>query len=333
MNGMAQKNKKFRVGLWGLGRHAIKNILPALNKVEEIELIGLYSRNKEITESNSKEFSCIAWKTEQEMLGNTSLDAIYLSTPSGLHYQQGLEVLKAGKHLWSEKPLTMNFEDAKNLISLANSSGLSVSEAFMYFYHPQYQEIKKLVREKNFGVLRLLSIDFGLPIFELNGFRGNKKLGASCLYDVGSYPLSFVLDLFEVNKLDIISSFKKYNKTSLIDEEGRCELLINKDMRCQIEWSYNMSYRNSIDLWGDKGSLYSDKIFSKDIRYSPKIELRDQQGKIVSIPIQSSNPFELMIKSFLRNATSRSHSNKEQNRILELSELLESVDKLENKNN
>ena len=322
---MAQKNKRIKVGLWGLGRHAIKNILPALNKVKDVDLVGLYSRNREITESNSKIFSCIAWKTQEEMLNDTSLDVVYLSTPSGLHYQQGVEILNSGKHLWSEKPLTMSLEHTEDLIGLAHRSSLSVCEAFMYFYHPQYLEIKKLIREEIFGEIKLLRIDFGLPMFELSGFRANKNLGASCLYDVGSYPLSIILDLLEINKLDIKSSFKRCNKTTLVDEEGGCELLLNDKTRCQIEWSYNMSYRNSIDLWGKKGSLYSDKIFSKDNSLSPTIEIRDLQGKISSIPIQPCNPFELMIKSFSRNVANAEYSNQEKKRILNLSKLLERI--------
>ena len=78
-----------KIGVWGLGGHAIKNILPAIAAVEELELVGVLTRNKDVLKKVSREQSCISWNSYQEML-NDDIDVVYLATPPGFHY--GLHV-------------------------------------------------------------------------------------------------------------------------------------------------------------------------------------------------------------------------------------------------
>ena len=69
---------KKRIAVWGLGNHAIRNVVPAINQNENIELYGLCSRNEKVLLQQSKEYKCISWVKEDEMLKDKNLDiAIY----------------------------------------------------------------------------------------------------------------------------------------------------------------------------------------------------------------------------------------------------------------
>ena len=93
------KNEK-KIGVWGLGKHAINNILPAINDAENISLYGCYSRDEKVVQKVSSRFKIKKWSSSLEMLRDESLDVVYLSTPPQLHYEQGIEILNSGKHFW-----------------------------------------------------------------------------------------------------------------------------------------------------------------------------------------------------------------------------------------
>ena len=96
------------IAVWGLGNHALNRILPPLSKIKEFNLIGVCSRSEtKVTDCASK-WNCHGWLNPNEMLSNTKVDIIYLSSPIGVHFKMALKALKAGKHVWCEKPLTCN---------------------------------------------------------------------------------------------------------------------------------------------------------------------------------------------------------------------------------
>ena len=138
--------KKISLSLWGLGNHAINRILPALESIEELSLIGVCSRNKEKVFETAKKYNCMGWTNPNEMLNNTNIDIIYIAAPIGVHFNLVEQALKAGKNVWCEKPLTCNYNNTKTLASLAERNKVMLAEAFMYLYHPQFKKIKNLVR-------------------------------------------------------------------------------------------------------------------------------------------------------------------------------------------
>ena len=267
-----------KIVVWGLGKHALNNILPAVHITKGLEIYGVFSRNKEIVKKCCKQWECRSWDTINDMLSDSNLDIIYLATPTGLHYEHGLKVLQSNKHLWCEKPFTTELKESENLIEISDQRNLSVCEGFMYLYHPQFIKLKEYIDKKELGKIKSIYCRFGLPTLDNPGFRFSRKLGGSCLLDVGSYPLSAILALFPDKEIKVISTHLKKSDTSYIDIEGKAFIRIDADIDCVLEWAYNRAYRNDIDIWGEEGSLYTDNIFSKKSAYQPEFLLRDLYG-------------------------------------------------------
>ena len=272
--------KNNKVAIWGLGKHALTNVLPAIHITDGLEIYGVFSRNKEIVKECCKQWECGSWDTIDNMLSDSNLDIIYLATPPGLHYEHGLKVLQANKHLWCEKPFTTNLEHSQNLIEVSSQNDLSVCESFMYLYHPQFILLKEFVDKGKLGRVKSIYCRFGLPTLDNPGFRFNQKLGGSCLLDVGSYPVSAIICLFPEKGIEIMDSRLNVSNDYSVDIGGIAHLKIDSDIDCILEWAYNSSYKNEIDIWGDKGSLYTDRIFSKNENYNPEFRLTDLRGNL-----------------------------------------------------
>lgn len=314
-----------KLAVWGLGKHAIKNILPAVQENKKLELYGVLSRNTRVVNECKKNFQCLSWESPEEMLKDKQLKVVYVSTPPGLHFEQGIKILKANKHFWCEKPLTTNLSDSKTIVDLSIKKELTVCEAFMYQYHPQFLQFKELLDKGLIGKIKSVYCRFGLPKLDSPGYRGDLSLGASSLLDIGSYTLSSILNLFPNKEITIIN-YKKIPKASkVIDFEGRVELNIDKSIDCNLEWAYNRSYRNEIDVWGDKGSLYTEKVFSKESSYKPSIIVKDLKGKKSKIEVEPANHFHLMLESFVESVHKEDKLNYQREQIINLMKLIHTL--------
>ena len=100
------------------------------------------------------------------MIGDPQLDAVYLSTPIGLHAAHGRKVLGAHKHLWCEKPLAVDSEEATMLIELSRQRGVTLGEGFMYLYHHQFLYLREVLQSPRIGCLQSIWCRFGIPPLE-----------------------------------------------------------------------------------------------------------------------------------------------------------------------
>jgi len=325
-------SKKISVAVWGLGVHAIKNIIPAINIVNSLDLVGVYSREKNIVKDCCIRWNCKSWNSVKEMLSDSNIDIVYLCTPPGLHYKHGIQILNSNKHLWCEKPFTTDLKSTQDLIDISVNKKLSVFEGFMYLYHPQFIQLKEYIENKILGKIKTVYCKFDLPKLDNPGFRYNKMLGGSCLFDVGCYPLSAILELFPDTKINIVESSVEKPNVDSVDFEGKAYVQLNSEINCILEWAYNRSYRNEIDIWAESGNIYTDKIFSKDSTYKPIIVVKDLFGNKSKRFIKSNNHFEQMFKHFTSSIGNQKKINLERKRILKLANLLDKI-KLNSKSN
>ena len=320
-----KSSKNSNIAVWGLGKHALNNILPSISLCKSINLYGVFSRNISTVNSTCKKLKCRTWENEEEMLSDRNLDIVFLSTPIGMHYSQGIKILMAKKHFWCEKPLTTSLHKTKRLVQESNNNKVTICESFMYLYHPHFKAVKEFISNQELGEIRSINIKFGLPRLENPGFRFNQKLGGSCLLDVGSYPISAISSLFPDKKITLLSKHLRKSKKHAVDLGGKVFLKVNSKINCLLEWEYNSSYRNEIDIWGEKGSLFTEKFFSKGSDYIPKLNLTNKNGKEKNIFIPKANHFQIMLESFEDFRRNQKKSNLHKEEIISRAKLINRI--------
>ena len=291
--------RSLRVAVWGLGHHAVTKILPSICAVSGLELYGVCSRNIAAISSSAHKWNCMSWDDPTYMLCDPKVDIVYVATPIGLHYQHGKQVLDANKHFWCEKPLTCKLNDTLDLLDSARNKGLSICEGLMFLYHPQYQKLINYVESFQLGNILSLDCKFGIPNLENKGFRTSLSLGGGAFFDVGSYPVAAILGLFSNAEARLTYAKISMSADSSVDTSGQAIITLTNGVNANLEWRINSSYRNEINIWGEKGSLFSTRIFSKQADYLPLFNLRDMQG-IESIEnCLAGDHFQLMFQKFL----------------------------------
>ncbi len=289
---MKTNSEKLGIAVWGLGRHALKNVLPAIIKSSHLKLRGVHTRQTQKAIDVANQYDCEVWSNADDMLQDTAVDIIYLATATGLHFEQGKQVLCAGKHLVCEKSLTHEPEQSLALIDLAEQKQRILCEAFMYQYHPQFQQLKRLVKHANFGKVSSIACYFGIPESVPPGFRAEQGLGGGALLDVGGYTLSAVLQLLdEVPQLMLA---EVDYQSQAVDITGVASLRFGTGQHAYVNWGYNRAYQAQIQVWGQQQSIFADKIFSKPDNFSPRIMVRNQFGDAQTIEVEAANSFVCM---------------------------------------
>ena len=259
--------------VWGLGKHAINKVIPAVQRSNRFSLYGVCSRDINILEQTQDNYQIKAWNNSNEMLKDKNIDAIYLATPPAVHKEQALHILDHGKHLICEKPITMSSQDTLLLAEKAHNSNLVLLEGLMYKYHPQYRKILLLLRSKKLGKIKAIKSSFQLPPLELPGYRKKRDLGASAIYDLGIYPVSLIFGLFDFTQLELSKKRITYDENLKYDTSGEVILKIDNDIHCEIDWAYDRTYVNEVSILGMDLMLNSKFIFSKDSTHEASISL------------------------------------------------------------
>lgn len=314
-----------KISVWGLGKHALKNIIPVLDKNKNIELYGVFSRNKKVVEKCCKDFDCVTWESEEEMLCDDNLDAVYSSTPPALRYHQAKKILNAKKHFWGEKPIFTNFKQTKEIIEISRKENLTVCEGFMFLYHPQYKWIKNYLKKYDISQINSININFTIPKSDTISYRFDKSLGGSSFLDIGIYLIQAINDLFPDKKVKVEYSRIIEDKISGIDLKGEMILSLFLGPNFYLTWGMNLPYRNEIDISTIDNSIFSDRIFSKKEDFEPKIVKKNIYGDKEIIKIKKTNQFSEMFDEFYKATLSEEKAEEHRNSIMNLYELVEKV--------
>ena len=105
--------ENLKIALVGCGRISKKH-LEAIEK-NNLELISVCDIDLE----RAKKFNVPYYKNYKEMLKKENIDIVSILTPSGMHYKNALEIMEFKKHLIIEKPMTLRFDEAEDLVKRA----------------------------------------------------------------------------------------------------------------------------------------------------------------------------------------------------------------------
>jgi len=129
--------------------------LDALKRISGVEVTSLIGGNPVGTEQVAKKYGIAHWGNDLAE-GIKRADAVILATPTKMHFRQGEQVMRAGKHVLVEIPVTDSVEDAENLVKIAKQTGVTAMAGHVRRFNPSHQWVNKRIRK---GELKIQQID------------------------------------------------------------------------------------------------------------------------------------------------------------------------------
>ncbi|MBC8946607.1 Gfo/Idh/MocA family protein [Xenorhabdus indica] len=150
--------KEIRIGLIGAGyigrSHAIAyaqapTVFPLKVKLIREMIAGI---TPELAQAHAKELGFLRSTGDwRELVADPNIDVVDICTPNFLHKEMVLEAIKHGKHIYCEKPLALNSQDAKEMMAAATDAGVKTLVGFNYMKNPTAQLAKEIISKGEIG--------------------------------------------------------------------------------------------------------------------------------------------------------------------------------------
>ena len=181
-----RKNEKSKIGvaLVGAGNLARWAHLPALKNIPEASLRAIYSANGVRGKSYAIRFGAAYCATDyQQILDDPDIDAVLIASRNQSHAEQSLAALRAGKHVFVEKPMALTEEECRDLTLAVQQSGRALMVGFNRRFAPDYLPLKQhLARRSSPAVLscRINSPGISGSYWMADAEQGGAILGEAC---------------------------------------------------------------------------------------------------------------------------------------------------------
>lgn len=173
-----------RFGLIGCGAISSQHI-EAIEAVDGARLVAVASASAERARSTGERWG-VPWTTDvEELLTRTDIDAVTITTPSGLHAAQALAALAHGKHVLVEKPIALSVADANAVVAEGRRRGRLVATISQRRFEPVIRALHDAVAAGAFGRISLIVAEglFHRPqsYYDSGAWRGTVALDGGVL--------------------------------------------------------------------------------------------------------------------------------------------------------
>ena len=224
-----------------------------------------------------------------DLLASQDIDVIVNLTIPDSHNEISTRILEAGKHVYSEKPLSLNTDEAKALAALAQQKGLSVGCAPDTFFGGTHQLARKLVDDGAIGTIT--SGTCHVMSHGMEDWHPNPDFffqpGAGPVLDLGPYYIAALVNLIgPVKRVGALTSMAEKERMILNgDRHGEMvpvdtpttihallEFHTGATVTLSASWDVWSHEHNNIELYGTEGTLYvpDPNFFAGDLRIARK---------------------------------------------------------------
>jgi len=270
------KNSTIGIGIIGTGGVCNYGHFPAMERARGAQLAALCDINKQTCEELAKRHQVPkVYCDHHELLADPRIDAVIVATPNFLHKPIAIDALRAGKHVFCEKPLALTAADAAEVVAAARDSGQKLMVDFTHRFWNRSIKLHEAIAGGKLGNVYYIRAGWlrrrGTPSWGNDSWFTRKSLaGGGCLIDIGCHMIDLTLWLIGSWDLASVSGYvtqrikKKPDlretdngQSQDVEDFAAASLTLKNGAHIHIEvaWALNMDRaKNSfIDVYGTAG--------------------------------------------------------------------------------
>ncbi len=276
---------RIRWGILSTANIAVNRVIAAMQNSEYGEVVAIASRDQHRAQQVAEKLAiATAYGSYEELLQDPRIDAVYNPLPNHLHLPWTLAAMEQGKHVLIEKPMTCTAAEALQLVQACERfPNLKVMEAFMYRFHPQWQQVRNLIAHGAVGNLRSVHSWFSYCNSNPDDYRHHPQMGGGGLLDVGCYCVSVARLLFDQEPVRL-SAMMELDPRTRVDRYVSALLEFPNGM-ADFTCATQMAFGQQVLIHGDRAALVVDTPFIPPADRPARIVLKHEQtGEDILIP-------------------------------------------------
>ncbi|MBX2933773.1 MAG: Gfo/Idh/MocA family oxidoreductase [Ferruginibacter sp.] len=273
--------KKIKWGIIGCGDVTEIKSGPAFNKVPDSALVAVMRRDVAKAADYARRHHVPRWYSDaNQLIQDNEVNAIYIATPPSSHINYALMAIDAGKPVYVEKPMALNYTEAQEMATAAANKNVKLVVAHYRREWPLFKKLQQLIADNIIGEIQLANLQFYKPsqspadlAIEKNAWRLNPKIsGGGLFHDLAPHQLDIMYHIFgPVNKIYGLTVNRHDVKAA--DNIIAGNILFKNGIVFNGSWCFNTSTtKDQCELIGTNGTI-SFSFFS-----SNKITLANNNG-------------------------------------------------------
>ena len=265
-------DRKVRFALVGCGRIAQNHFASIKKHSSRAELVGICDTDPialeaAVVATGAKPFSNLA-----SMLAELTADIVVLTTPSGLHAEQAVEVAGAGRHVMTEKPMATRWEDGLRMVKACENANVHLFVVKQNRLNPTLQLLKQAVDSDRFGRIYMVNINVfwtrPQEYYDSAAWRGTWEFDGGAFMNQASHYIDLLSWL-----IGPVESLQAYCATLERNIEAEDTGVISVKWRAGALGSVNVTmltypknFEGSITIIGEKGTVRVGGVAVNDIQ-------------------------------------------------------------------
>ncbi|MEL7121292.1 MAG: Gfo/Idh/MocA family oxidoreductase [Bacteroidota bacterium] len=283
------KNDIIQIGVIGTGARGggIVNLLKQLPQFKTVACCDTIPFRLDKAVANADE-GCKAYKDYRKLLADPNVDAVVIATPLSMHYQMAVDALESGKHIYCEKAMTYEKDQARQLIKKVEATDRTFLVGHQYRYHPLYFKVANYLREGYLGDITNIYIqwnrngDWRRPAPEAKyekmiNWRMYREYSGGLTAELHSHQIDFVNWVFDTHPSRVIGlggidywkdgreTFDNVNTLMEYPNGMKVNLI---SLTANAHEGYQFKFKGSkgtIELKVNKGWLYYESLNKKEL--------------------------------------------------------------------
>jgi predicted dehydrogenase len=298
-----------RIGIIGCG-HWGSNHIRIFNTAENVSIITCCDKDPARLNTISRLYPSISTTTDyRKVIDDKNLDAVIIATPTASHYQLVKLALMSGKHVLSEKPLTVKKKESLELVSLAQKLNRILMVGYVFLFNNGIIALRDYVRKKELGKVRYLHF----ARTNLGPIRDDVDV----IYDLASHDISIASFLLN-SWPEKVSATAGYFLRKHIADTAFITLYYPQNIiaNIHVSWLDPRKIRRITCIGDKKMAVWNDlnisepiRIFNKGVTKEPfysdygEFQLLPVEGEVVSPRIKLIEPLKNQNLHFLESIT------------------------------
>ena len=300
-------------GILGCGDVCEHKSGPAFNQIKNSRLVGVMRRNGQLAQEYAKRHNVPFWTdSSKELIYHPEINAIYIATPPGSHLELALEVCRAGKAVYVEKPMARNHRECAEMIAAYSKAKAPLFIAYYRRSLERFNIVKDLIEANEIGKVEKVTYEYSQPFHRQ--FQKNIKKetipwrlqaqssGGGLFLDVGCHALD-IMDYFFGALLEVKGYAKNQKSLYEVEDLVKMSFKTSNEAQGSASWNFSSFFRKDLlSISGSKGKIELS-IFGNE-----PIQLKKNKffSKSTLFPIKNPSPIQKpMIESIVNQLTSK----------------------------
>jgi len=258
----------------GLGKMGLSHVA-ILGAHPDVDLVAVCDTSK-IVLSAFKQYNpkINLYEDFNKMYANEQLDAVFVVTPTKVHYLMAKPAIEKGIHVFCEKPFSLTIEEGEELVALAKEKGIINQVGFHNNFIGTFREFQRLIKKGVVGELLHFTGEAYGPVVtksKVGTWRSKASEGGGCLNDYSSHVVNLIQECID-RPVKVKGTLLKKFYSKEVEDGVFSSLILSNGLSgtLSVNWS-DETYRKmstSLMVFGSKGKIICDateiKIFLKE---------------------------------------------------------------------